>query len=70
MTKRKWIHGNPGSDEAIARGCKCAVLDNAHGKGLRGDPRYFSIMEDCPLHGLKLKESLSWNKGKTNERYD
>lgn len=23
---------NPGSDEARAAGCKCAVLDNNHGK--------------------------------------
>jgi len=22
---------NPGSDKALARGCTCAVLDNAHG---------------------------------------
>ena len=24
----------PGSDEAIAQGCACAVLDNCHGKGI------------------------------------
>ena len=29
---------NPGSDEALAAGCECAVLDNAHGKGWMGVP--------------------------------
>lgn len=44
---------NPGSDEAIAKGCSsseledtCPVLDNAHGKGYLG-----GVREDCPLHG-------------------
>lgn len=23
---------NPGSDEAVAMGCRCAVLDNGHGR--------------------------------------
>lgn len=27
---------NPGSDEAIAAGCRCPVLDNAHGRGWMG----------------------------------
>ena len=36
---------NPGSDEAIAKGCTCPVLDNGHGKG------YFQVIRaDCPLH--------------------
>lgn len=25
---------NPGSDEAIDRGCTCPILDNAHGAGI------------------------------------
>lgn len=49
---------NPGSDDAIAQGCRCAVLDNAHGKGYLGDdtpnPRTgkvnFVITHGCPLH--------------------
>ncbi len=44
---------NPGSDEAIALGCKCPTLDNAHGKGARGDPDLFWINKDCPIHGGK-----------------
>lgn len=41
---------NPGSDEALERGCKCPVLDNHHGRGhlVGGD---FVIVPSCPLHG-------------------
>lgn len=46
---------NPGSDEAIAQGCKCPILDNARGKGSgyvnsEGSPQFW-INADCPLHG-------------------
>ena len=27
---------NPGSDEAIAAGCTCPVIDNGHGRGYMG----------------------------------
>ena len=37
---------NPGSDEALAMGCLCAVMDNHYG-----------VQADCPLHGLpKIKD--------------
>ena len=43
---------NPGSDEALARGCTCAVLDNAHGRGVMRDGRRVWWMHaDCLLHG-------------------
>jgi hypothetical protein len=45
---------NPGSDEAIAAGCTCPVMDNGHGAGYGwaiGYTRAFWITEDCPLHG-------------------
>jgi hypothetical protein len=38
----------PGSDQALDAGCRCPVLDNAHGRG-RGDGTYW-ISERCPLH--------------------
>ena len=38
----------PGSPDAIAAGCTCPVLDNAHGLG-RGDGTFW-ISELCPLH--------------------
>ena len=40
---------NPGSDAAIALGCTCPVLDNAHG---RHDDGLFWITSDCPVHGM------------------
>lgn len=42
---------NPGSDEAIKLGCRCAIWDNFHGAGF--DNGKFWINEDCPLHGRK-----------------
>jgi len=48
---------NPGSDAAIALGCTCPVLDNAHGKGYLGGVKnekghlVFVISGGCPLHG-------------------
>lgn len=41
---------NPGSDEAIAQGCTCPVLDNGHGNEELGKERGFWISGDCPLH--------------------
>ena len=47
----------PGSPDAVAAGCTCAVEDNAHGHGvlLQSDPtddptRAWWIAADCPLH--------------------
>ena len=45
---------NPGSDEARELGCRCPVLDNAHGRGAwgtSGDDAVFWTSETCPLHG-------------------
>lgn len=43
---------NPGSDEAVVLGCRCPVLDNAHGAGsdMYG-PGTFWVNADCPVHG-------------------
>lgn len=46
---------NPGSDEALAQGCKCAVLDNNHGKYPPWPGAYF-VTEGCPVHA-PLEES-------------
>jgi len=52
---------NPGSNEAIERGCRCPVLDNHHGAGFPWprddglDPSEhpsFYISEGCPLHAV------------------
>lgn len=44
----------PGSSEALDQGCKCPVLDNAHGRGAwgsEGEDAVFYQSQDCPLHG-------------------
>ena len=41
---------NPGSDEAVAKGCCCARGDNGYGKGHMCIPGLFWINEDCPVH--------------------
>lgn len=41
---------NPGSDEARALGCRCAVLDNNHGLSAPWPPDGWWISGDCPLH--------------------
>lgn len=48
---------NPGSDEAIWLGCRCAVLDNGYGKGSMWGPDKFWITKGCPLHYRKEKSS-------------
>lgn len=50
---------NPGSDEALAAGCTCPVIDNGRGLGIYGgevrhpesDLPMFVFNSDCPLHG-------------------
>jgi hypothetical protein len=41
----------PGSDAALAQGCTCPVMDNAHGKGFMGQAGAFVTRGNCPLHG-------------------
>jgi hypothetical protein len=42
---------NPGSEEAIALGCNCPVLDNNHGKGSDFGDGIFWINQTCVVHG-------------------
>ena len=42
---------NPGSAEAVAAGCICAVIDNHRGRGIpTKDGPTFWITEGCPVH--------------------
>lgn len=52
-TERKDGGPAPGSDEALKLGCKCPVLDNAHGKGYPGNPGVYVHTEDCPVHNAE-----------------
>lgn len=57
---------NPGSPEAVAQGCTCAVWDNANGQGAWGTgtkpdgEKLFWRSEDCPLHGEAVPAGLSF----------
>lgn len=47
---------NPGSDEAVKKGCTCPVLDNSRGKGWMLQKDLFWITDGCPLHAPKEKK--------------
>ncbi len=50
---------NPGSREALDAGCRCPVMDNAHGKfppipagtPWGGETGGWYVNPDCPVHG-------------------
>lgn len=47
---------NPGSDAALAQGCKCPVLDNGHGdQALADDRGGFIVTVGCPLHTWEVR---------------
>ena len=49
---------NPGSIEARAQGCTCAVIDNHYGRGVYFDGAYhWWRAPDCPLHGTQAAEA-------------
>ena len=53
---------NPGSPKAVAQGCTCPVMDNAHGQGA-GWPAApgsttFWYTVGCPLHAPLLGDYL------------
>lgn len=44
---------NPGSPDAVARGCTCPVRDNRAGQGagvVHPNDVFFWVTEGCPLH--------------------
>lgn len=48
---KPWNNLIPGSDEAVAKGCKCPIMDNAE---MPKDRKW--VNADCPLHGrVKVK---------------
>ena len=50
---------SPGSEEAIALGCTCPVMDNCRGKGMYEKDGYpvFVYNMACPIHGFTLEET-------------
>lgn len=48
----------PGSDEAVAQGCECPILDNARGQGfMYAGKKSYWISGACPMHGQQGKEN-------------
>lgn len=52
----------PGSDAAVAAGCRCPVMDNHHGKG--NPLGQFWVNAECPLHGAHPVEKLVFREVK------
>lgn len=50
----------PGSDEAIAEGCECPILDNRYGKGAYKAEGYI-VSFDCPIHETEQEEKPCGN---------
>ncbi len=50
---------NPGSRDAIAKGCTCPVMDNGHGRGYMGGVKdkdgntLFVYSASCPVHKVE-----------------
>lgn len=62
---------NPGSDAALRLGCKCPVMDNAHGEGCgmkdtEGKPLFW-ISGNCPLHGHKEGDAHDKNHDRNRD---
>jgi len=53
-SEQKTITPNPGSKEAIDRGCTCPVMDNCFGRGSGFGG--FWIDDTCPIHGKLIPE--------------
>lgn len=57
MKAEEWKGGPPGSEKAGQNGCKCPVLDNAHGRGRYGDGEKYGwwVVASCKLHAEQDK---------------
>ena len=41
---------DPGTDAALALGCRCPVMDNGRGRGWMGQAGLFVYTAGCPVH--------------------
>lgn len=57
-SQRGSLELRPGSDEALAAGCRCPVLDNAHGRGWMGVDGAWVLSGDCPLHAHEIMGTI------------
>jgi hypothetical protein len=44
---------HPGSEEALALGCLCPIIDNHWGRGINCNYEMFVITAECPIHNPK-----------------
>lgn len=51
---------NPGSDAALAIGCRCPVMDNSHGQGIYCLGEDWWISADCPVHWIHGRINPDW----------
>lgn len=53
-----WQAGEPGGHEAKQHGCRCAMIDNHHGRGRYGDGKRYGwyVSGNCPVHAGVLRE--------------
>jgi hypothetical protein len=64
------VTNNPGSDEAVAQGCTCPVLDNGRGRGVYqvNGVWQFWIKWGCPVH--MGHEPLDYSDPETDDGMD
>jgi hypothetical protein len=58
MTETPETLPSPGSAAALARGCKCPILDNNHGEFPPHQPDQWWVHPRCPLHGFGRGEPV------------
>jgi hypothetical protein len=53
-------HPNPGSAQAVNLGCRCPVIQNHWGAGVKqlGGGRKFWVAEECPLHAERIRREV------------
>ena len=53
MTETTNAVPNPGTYEAVARGCICPVIDNEYGRGWKGKAGTYVYTVGCPFHSTR-----------------
>ena len=54
---------DPGTDEALAAGCTCPVIDNRYGRGYLGQAGVFVYTCGCPVHAPTILRALEASRG-------
>jgi len=47
---------NPGSEQALALGCLCPIMDNWRGRAAPYPPDGWVIVQGCPVHAPERTE--------------